>query len=84
MQKNNKKVNSLIKKKGFVELMKEHGIKRTSKKGEKILKEILFEDLNKFLEDLKDKMSILGKRVLDEEVLLSYEKDKNRKEEVDY
>ena len=84
MKKNNKKVNSLIKRNGLIKSLRNFGINRLSRKGEESLNRLISEELIKMFAELKDHMSILGKRVLDNEVVCSYEKNKNSKEEIDY
>lgn len=84
MDKNKKRVNALIKRKGLSREIKEKGIKRVSKKAEELLDNLVFESIEKLLEGLKEEMEILGKRILDEEVLESFIKNRNKKEEFDY
>ncbi len=84
MEKNKKKINSLIKRKGLVNSLKNFGIKRLSRKGEESLNRLIHNELEEIFLGLKDMMSVLGKMVLDEEVVDFYEKSRNEKEEVDY
>ena len=84
MGKSNQKVNSLIKRNGLVKSLRDFGINRLSRKGEESLNRLISEELIKMFAELKDHMSILGKRVLDNEVVCSYEKNKHSKEEIEY
>jgi len=84
MDKNDKKVNRLIKRKGFIELVREKGINRISKRAEKLVNFLFIDYLNKTLNELKVEMEISGKRVLDEEVVENFLKYRDKKEDFDY
>jgi hypothetical protein len=84
MNKSKKRVNALINRKGLFREIKEKGINRVSKKAEELLEGLVFESVEKMLEGLKEEMEISGKRILDEDVIKSFIKNRDKKEEFDY
>lgn len=85
MDKNIKTINELIKRKGFVKLVREKRIKDNSKKcGAQFGFFIFFEYFNKTLKGLKEEMQISGKRVLDEKVVKSFLNGRDKKGEINY
>jgi hypothetical protein len=84
MNKSKKRVNALINRKGLFREIKEKGINRVSKKAEELLEGLVFESMEKMLEGLKEEMEISGKRILDEDVIKSFIKNRDKKEEFDY
>jgi hypothetical protein len=84
MNKNKKRINILIKRKGLFEETKKKGIRRISKEGEKSLNNLIFDSVEDILKGLKEQMDISGKRVLDEEIVKSFIEEKESKEDFDY
>ncbi|MCR4327794.1 MAG: hypothetical protein NUV46_04410 [Nanoarchaeota archaeon] len=84
MEKNREINNALIKRKGLIKILREKGIKRISKKGEEILKCFIFEEVEKLINKLKNEMDTFGKRVLDEETVESFIKNRGKIEDIDY
>lgn len=84
MDKNIKKVNTLIKRKGLFDSLKLLRIRRVSKRGEESLKNLIFDSVNDILIGLKEQMDISGKKILDEEVVKSFIKNKDKEEDFDY
>jgi len=84
MKKNVITINELIKRKGLIKMIREKGIKRISKEGEGLLNTFIFEDLENFLDGMKNEMDVRGKRVLDREIVESFINNKNKNEEINY
>jgi hypothetical protein len=84
MDKNKRKVNTLIKRKGLFEETKKKGIRRISKEGEKSLNNLIFDSVEDIWKGLKEQMDVLGKKILDEDVVESFIKNREKKEEYDY
>ena len=84
MDKNEKSNNILIKRKGLIKIMRKRGIKRISKGGEEILDHFILNEIETMLNGLKNEMDVKGKRILDKEVIESFIKKGEKKEEVDY
>jgi hypothetical protein len=84
MNKDKKKINVLIKRKGLFQEARKNGISRISKKGEVMLDDLILNSIENIFLGVKEQMDVLGKKILNEDVVESFIKNREKKEEYDY
>jgi len=85
MEKNNQKINSLVKRKTLNKILKKAGIKRASKKAIILLEKNILEEIQRLAKELKQEMIINGRETLKEkDVINSINKIKPKKEYINW
>ncbi len=81
MEKNNKKINTLIKRKNLVSKLKGAGIKRASSNAILLLERYVEENLDKIINALKEEMVTQGRKTLKTEDINNVLDKINKKED---